>query len=29
MATLAPGDLVRAEIGGLGSVGFTFGDDRS
>lgn len=28
MAAIAPGDQVRATIGGMGSVGFTFLDDR-
>jgi 2-keto-4-pentenoate hydratase len=28
MATLSPGDVVRAEVGGLGAVSFTYEDDR-
>jgi 2-keto-4-pentenoate hydratase len=28
MATLSPGDVVKAEVGGLGSVSFTYEDDR-
>jgi 2-keto-4-pentenoate hydratase len=28
MVTLAPGDAVKATIAGLGSVSFTYGDDR-
>ena len=28
MATLAPGDVVKAEVGGLGAVSFTYEDDR-
>jgi 2-keto-4-pentenoate hydratase len=29
MVSLTPGDVVRGTIGGLGSVGFTFGDEQS
>lgn len=28
MVSLTPGDIVRGTIGGLGSVGFTFGEDQ-